>query len=137
MANPENYRAYGVLLRASRVMISAEYVAGIFAWKFPGGGVKPHETAEEALRREFIEETGLAIDILDELHDPGTRISPWTGRPYTPIYFLVAADGEPVVPDHEPVEISFEDPANVLASDMVPVPEKVALNRALSLKAEP
>ena len=65
MANPENYRAYGVLLRASRVMISAEYVAGIFAWKFPGGGVKPHETAEEALRREFIEENALSVANLD------------------------------------------------------------------------
>ena len=123
MANPENYRAYGVLLRASRVMIAAEYVVEIFAWKFPGGGVESHETAEEALRREFTEETGLAVDILDELYDPGTRISPWTGRPYTPIYFLVAADGEPVVPDHEPVEVSFMDPADVLASDLVPSPE--------------
>ena len=68
------------------------------------------------------------------MHDPGTRISPWTGRPYTPIYFLVTADGEPVVPDHEPVEVSFMDPADVLASDIVPAPEKIALNRALLLR---
>ncbi len=132
MANPENFRAYGVLLRGTKVMIAAEYVGKVFAWKFPGGGVEAHETAHEAVVREFQEETGLLVDVRDELHDPGTRISPWTGRPYTPIYFLVSADGDPVVPDHEPVEISFMEPDAVLGSDLVPSPEKIALRRALN-----
>ena len=132
MANPENFRAYGVLLRGTKVMIAAEYVGKVFAWKFPGGGVEAYETAHEAVVREFQEETGLLIDVMDELHDPGTRISPWTGRPYTPIYFLVSAEGDPVVPDHEDVDISFMEPDAVLASDLVPSPEKAALRRALS-----
>ncbi len=44
--HPENYRAYGVLMRDGRVMISAEYIGEVFAWKFPGGGVEAGETAE-------------------------------------------------------------------------------------------
>jgi 8-oxo-dGTP pyrophosphatase MutT (NUDIX family) len=133
MTHPQNFRAYGVLLRAGKVMIAAEYIAKTFAWKFPGGGVEPHETAEEALVREFVEETGLAVDVLEELHDPGTRISPLTRGPYTPIYYLVAGEGEPVVPAHENVEIMFMDPTQVLVSDLCPSAEKVALRRALEI----
>ena len=133
MANPQNYRAYGVLLREGRVLIAAEHIGRVYGWKFPGGGVEAHETAEQALLREFAEETGLAVRILGELHDPGTLISPWIHRPYTPVYFLVDADGEPVVPEHEEMELSFKEPAEVLASQLVPDPEKVALKWALAL----
>lgn len=133
MANPQNYRAYGVLLRGGRVLIAAEWVGRVFAWKYPGGGVEEGESAEQAVIREFAEETGLVVRISDELHDPGTRISPWTGRPYTPVYFLVEGDGDPLVPDHEKVEVAFREPDAVLASDLVAGPEKIALRRALGL----
>ncbi len=136
MANPENFRAYGVLLRDAKVLIAAEFIGDAFAWKFPGGGVLHHEDAEQALKREFVEETGLDVTVERELHDPGTLISPLIKRPYSPVYFLVSASGDPLVPSHETVEISFMDPAAVLASNLVPSPEKVALSLALSLKAE-
>jgi 8-oxo-dGTP pyrophosphatase MutT (NUDIX family) len=98
--------------------------------------VESCETAEEAVVREFEEETGLVVRVVAELLDPGTRISPWTLRPYTPVYFLVEGDGEPKVPDHEAVAIDFKDPADVLTSDLVAVPEKLALRLALGI-AEP
>ena len=133
MANPQNWRAYGVLLRGGQVLIAAEWVGRVFAWKFPGGGVDPGEGAEQALIREFMEETRMDVRVIAELHDPGTRISPWTGGPYTPVYYLVEGDGEPDVPAHEKVTVSFRDPAEVLASDLVAGPEKVALRAALAL----
>jgi 8-oxo-dGTP pyrophosphatase MutT (NUDIX family) len=133
MANPQNYRAYGLLLRRGRVLIAAEWVGRVFAWKYPGGGVEPGETAEEAVVREFVEETSLAVRVVAELDDPGTKISPWTGTPYTPVYFLVEGEGEPAVPAHEKVEVAFRDPVDVLASDLVAGPEKIALRKALGL----
>lgn len=133
MANPQNYRAYGLLLRQERVLIAAEWVGRVFAWKYPGGGVDEGETAQQAVIREFAEETGLVVRVTAELHDPGTRISPWTGGPYTPVYFLVEGEGEPLVPEHEKVEVTFRDPADVLASDLVAGPEKIALRAALGL----
>ncbi len=129
--HPENFRAYGVLLRGAKVLISAEYVGAVFCWKFPGGGVHGGESAEQALAREFREETGLEIAIGALLHAPGTLFSPWSRVDYTPVYYRVAADGEPAVPDHEPVEMSFKDPEEALASGLMAEPETVALRRAL------
>ena len=121
--HPENLRVYGVLRRSGRILISAEYIADVFCWKFPGGGVEAGETAEQALLREFMEETGLAISIGRLLHDPGTLFSPWSKAHYTPRYFEVSADGEPVVPAHEPVEMSFKTPAEAIASGLMAEPE--------------
>ncbi len=136
MGNPQNYRAYGVLLRNRTVLVAAEHVDGLFVWKYPGGGVADHETAEEALVREFREETQLEISIVAELHDPGTLISPWTRKAYTPVYFLVDSPGEPRVPEGEEIEMTFMQPGQVLESDLVAAPEKAALRTALALHGE-
>lgn len=135
MRHPQNYRVYGILVRGGKVLVAAEHVGQVFAWKFPGGGVEAGESARQALCREFLEEAGMNIRVVAELHDPGTRISPWTRLPYTPVYFLVESADEPVVPDHEEVEMTFMDPGDVLASDLVAAPEKSALRAALDRMA--
>lgn len=125
--HPPNLRAYGLLRRAGTVLIAAEYVGSVFCWKFPGGGVEPGETPEDGLRREYAEETGLAVVVHRLLHAPGTLVSPWTGRDYTPVFYEVEADGEPVVPPHETVEMTFRTPSEALASGLMAEPEKVAM----------
>jgi 8-oxo-dGTP pyrophosphatase MutT (NUDIX family) len=125
--HPPNLRAYGLLRRSERVLIAAEFVGKVFCWKFPGGGVEGHESAEDGLRREYTEETGLAVTIRRLLHAPGTLVSPWTGRDYTPVFYEVAADGEPLVPPHEEVAMTFRTPAEALASGLMAEPEKIAM----------
>jgi 8-oxo-dGTP pyrophosphatase MutT (NUDIX family) len=130
---PENLRVYGVLVRDGRALMSAENVAGRDVLKFPGGAVEPGEAPEAALKREFVEECGLAIDAVALLHVPGTLFSPWTHMPYTPLFYAVSGDGEPIAPDHEPLEVEFITPEDAVASGKMAEPDKIALRRAIAL----
>ena len=122
MTLPQNYRVYGLLLRNGQVLIAAEYVGGLFVWKYPGGGVDHGETSPCGTQKEFREETGMEIRIVRELHDPGTLISPWTRAPYTPIYYLVESDDSPCVPAGEEIDMQFMEPDAVFASTSSPGP---------------
>ena len=129
--HPENFRAYGLLVRDGLVLISAEYVYDVFCWKFPGGGVKEFETAEAALVREFDEETGLQITVEALLYAPGTLFSPWSKVNYTPVYYAVSGEGEIVKPPHEPVEMSFKQPREAIESGLMAAPEIAVLESFL------
>jgi ADP-ribose pyrophosphatase YjhB (NUDIX family) len=65
-------------------------------WSFPGGSIEPGETSREAARREALEETSIAVevvdvaDVLDSIHPPAE------GRPsyhYVIIDFLAVPAG--------------------------------------------
>jgi A/G-specific adenine glycosylase len=62
---PEMRIAVGVIRRNGRVLITQRRPDGLLGglWEFPGGKMKPGETAEAACRREITEEVGLDIRV--------------------------------------------------------------------------
>lgn len=52
--------ASGVLIEGGRVLLIKHEKLGV--WIYPGGHVEPDETPSEAVRREFLEETGLEVE---------------------------------------------------------------------------
>lgn len=59
-----NVRVYGILMREDRkVLVSDEYIRGQFITKFPGGGLEFGEGTRDCLKREFMEEMNLRVEI--------------------------------------------------------------------------
>jgi 8-oxo-dGTP diphosphatase len=55
---------YGVLIEDEKILLSRQWDG----YDFPGGGIELDETIEEALRREFIEETGIEVVPIIPIH---------------------------------------------------------------------
>ena len=85
-----NLRVYGVLINDEKqVLVSDEYIRGGFYTKFPGGGLEFGEGTRECLRREFLEEMNLKIDVGEHI--------------YTTDYFQISAFN----PQHQIISIYY------------------------------
>ena len=57
-------RVYGILINdANQVLVSDEYIRGNYYTKFPGGGLEFGEGTRDCLRREFMEEMNLNVEV--------------------------------------------------------------------------
>ncbi len=64
-----NVRVYGLLINESNeVLLSDEREYGMDFIKFPGGGVELGEGLIEALKREFVEECDVEIEVLSHFY---------------------------------------------------------------------
>lgn len=85
-----NVRVYGVLINDQKqVLVSDELIRGNYYTKFPGGGLEFGEGTRECLRREFMEEMNLKVEVAEHL--------------YTTDYFQVSAFN----PDHQIISIYY------------------------------
>ncbi|MCU7694546.1 NUDIX domain-containing protein [Haoranjiania flava] len=63
MSFPFNIRVYGILIDHDRVLLSDEMINGKEYTKFPGGGLEFGEGTRDCLKREFLEEMNLSVEI--------------------------------------------------------------------------
>ena len=64
-----NIRVYGILLNEHRqVLVSDEYIRGMYITKFPGGGLEFGEGTRDCLQREFMEEMNLKVKVTRHIY---------------------------------------------------------------------
>lgn len=64
-----NIRVYGILInKKKQVLVSDEYIRGGYYTKFCGGGMEQGEGTIDCLKREFMEEMNLKVDIISHLY---------------------------------------------------------------------
>jgi 8-oxo-dGTP pyrophosphatase MutT (NUDIX family) len=85
-----NIRVYGILINdRKQLLVSDELIRGKHYTKFPGGGLEYGEGTRDCLKREFIEEMNLRVEVGDHL--------------YTTDYFQISAFN----PDHQIISIYY------------------------------
>ena len=65
-----NVRVYGLLINPNQQLLVADeaFKSGQLSTKFPGGGLELGEGLIDGLKREFIEETGIEVDIKEHFY---------------------------------------------------------------------
>jgi ADP-ribose pyrophosphatase YjhB (NUDIX family) len=62
-------RVYGIFIdEQQRLLVSDEYIRGNYYTKFPGGGLEFGEGTRDCLKREFMEEMNLKVEVLQHLY---------------------------------------------------------------------
>jgi len=87
---------YGLLIENNKILLSKQWDG----YDFPGGGVYIDETVDEALKREFFEETGIKVEpirpvycttsFFHPIHSPKHKDKYWN---CVLVYFLVKKTG--------------------------------------------
>jgi 8-oxo-dGTP pyrophosphatase MutT (NUDIX family) len=96
-----NLRVYGLLMNEQkRILVADEYIRGGYYTKFPGGGLEFGEGTRDCLRREFLEEMNLRVDVGNHL--------------YTTDFFQMSAFN----PEHQIISIYY----HVTALEPITVP---------------
>jgi len=88
---PFNVRVYGILINdAGQVLISDEQEYGMRFTKFPGGGLEPGEGLIDGLKREFVEECNLNVEVLSHFYTTDFYVkSAFNNSQVISIYYLV------------------------------------------------
>ena len=64
-----NIRVYGILINDKKqVLVADEFIRGNYYTKFPGGGLELGEGTRECLKREFMEEMNLNVEVGDHIY---------------------------------------------------------------------
>jgi 8-oxo-dGTP diphosphatase len=85
-----NIRVYGVLINGQKeVLVSDEFIRGNYYTKFPGGGLEFGEGTRDCLKREFLEEMNLNVEVENHI--------------YTTDYFQMSAFN----PEHQIISIYY------------------------------
>jgi 8-oxo-dGTP diphosphatase len=94
--NRFNIRVYGILKHQNRILLVHEQAGNMEFVKFPGGGLEFGEGLHDALIREFMEETGLEVEIAHHVYttDFFQQSAFKPGDQLISVYYAVNAKGQ-------------------------------------------
>ena len=106
-----NIRVYGILINEEKqVLVADEFIRDKYYTKFPGGGLEFGEGTRDCLKREFMEELSLKVEVTDHLYttDFFQESAFRPGDQIISIYYLVKPL-EPITARLSDIEFDFDE----------------------------
>ncbi len=107
-----NVRVYGLLINENQeLLVADEHIKGKYYTKFPGGGLEFGEGTRDCLKREFMEELNLHIEVKEHFYTTDFfQLSAFTSdkQQIISIYYMVKAI-EPISKEIRVKPFDFDD----------------------------
>lgn len=113
-----NIRVYGIWIEGDRVLVNDELIMGRRVIKFPGGGLEPGEGTIDGLKREWMEELGLQIEVLGHYYTTDFyQKSAFDDSQVISIYYRVKAAPDAAIANIIPEERTYWMPVAELSEE--------------------
>jgi len=123
MSRRFNIRVYGIWLHDGHILVSEELIRGRSVLKLPGGGLEWGEGIADCLKREWQEELGLEITVLDHFYTTDFfQLSAFDDSQVISIYYRVVADTDIPFTNNVPGERTYWLPLSSLNDDTFTLP---------------
>jgi 8-oxo-dGTP pyrophosphatase MutT (NUDIX family) len=132
-----NIRAYGIWLHEGHVLINEELIRGRKVIKFPGGGLDWGEGIMDCLKREWLEELNLNIDVLEHFYTTDFfQHSAFDDSQVISVYYKVTADSSLPIINTMPEEKTYWFPLSAITADTFTLPiDKIVGNMLMGLSS--
>lgn len=108
------HTARGIVITGDKLLLMERWRPGMHYFSIPGGGIEHGETAEECVRREILEETGVEVRVCRQV------LEMRDGDVVHQIFLCEYVSGEPHLPEDSP-EALINNPDNRFAPCWVDV----------------
>ena len=103
-----NVRVYGLWVLDSKILVNEELIRNQTVIKFPGGGMEMGEGSIDCLKREWMEELGLEIEVKDHFYTTDFyQASAFDDSQVVSIYYWVSAPTNSIILNKVPNERTY------------------------------